>query len=413
MTDPQWPGDEVAARYASAVRDELADLPPGELAEIMDEVRDHLAHVVAEFGDQATDEALIDRLGPPATYARELRAGAGMAEPAPPVPTSQLVEQPGFFRRLGRFTAAVFGWAAVAFAIATVLDALFVTHGSPALVGAATVSAVAAAACTGLLVAGRDPATELREIPGVGVAVRGYEKIRSEPWGGSAIGFVQSLGPAWWVLRAVIFGVLVARVTTVAMGAVAFLAALVPSVVLGLRTASGQIADGGRRAVYATNAALVVGGAAVSIGLVAETRMPAVDYVSYDAEGAEYDEGYHVGYNDAQRELNDGYGEVVEEGGDVYVDHGVDTAEGLAGTNIFVYGPDGALLRDVMLFDEDGRPIELGTPGACVDGAVPGETFTVPNPWGGHVYPRLTVEVGESGVCGEPRLDAPYGAQLP
>jgi hypothetical protein len=73
MTDPR---DDVS-RYAAAVRAALADLDPGERAQLLEDLEGHLAEVAAE-----TDGPLTDRLGPPEAYGAELRAAYGARERA-------------------------------------------------------------------------------------------------------------------------------------------------------------------------------------------------------------------------------------------------------------------------------------------------------------------------------------------
>lgn len=60
--------DEVAA-YVAAVRDALADLPPRERDELLEDLTAHLTEVAAEG-----DLPLWNRVGPPWEYAAELRA---------------------------------------------------------------------------------------------------------------------------------------------------------------------------------------------------------------------------------------------------------------------------------------------------------------------------------------------------
>jgi hypothetical protein len=71
-TDPQ------VQRYLDEVRAALGDLPPDERDELLEDLSDHLATVLAEDAG-----SLRDRLGEPAAYASELRAAAGMGAAAP------------------------------------------------------------------------------------------------------------------------------------------------------------------------------------------------------------------------------------------------------------------------------------------------------------------------------------------
>ncbi|MEV8377095.1 hypothetical protein AB0P21_30420 [Kribbella sp. NPDC056861] len=69
------------ANYLAQVRTELSDLPPGELADVLEDVTGHLSEVSAEFEQEPTAEALQERLGTPRQYADELRTAAGYPPP--------------------------------------------------------------------------------------------------------------------------------------------------------------------------------------------------------------------------------------------------------------------------------------------------------------------------------------------
>ncbi|NEA35373.1 hypothetical protein [Streptomyces sp. SID13031] len=69
------------ATYLAQVKAELRDLPPGELADVLDDVTGHLSEVAAEFEEEPTAAALQDRLGTPRQYADELRTAAGYPPP--------------------------------------------------------------------------------------------------------------------------------------------------------------------------------------------------------------------------------------------------------------------------------------------------------------------------------------------
>jgi hypothetical protein len=64
-------------RYFHSVRAALADLP----TEVRDELLEDLPAHLAEVTDEAGGESLERRLGPPAAYAAELRAAAGLEPP--------------------------------------------------------------------------------------------------------------------------------------------------------------------------------------------------------------------------------------------------------------------------------------------------------------------------------------------
>lgn len=79
--------DEVTA-YVDGVREALRDLPDGTRNELLDDLPEHLAEVLAEG-----EGTLTQRLGSPQAYAAELRAAAGIvggSPAAPEVPTDRL-----------------------------------------------------------------------------------------------------------------------------------------------------------------------------------------------------------------------------------------------------------------------------------------------------------------------------------
>jgi hypothetical protein len=76
MTTPVT--EQEIRAYADAVRRALADLPAKARDELLDDLPDHLAEVVADG-----EGALVDRLGSPEAYAAEVRAAAGLRGPGP------------------------------------------------------------------------------------------------------------------------------------------------------------------------------------------------------------------------------------------------------------------------------------------------------------------------------------------
>jgi uncharacterized membrane protein len=81
---------EVEA-YLAAVRDELADLRPDERDDLLAEVEASLLEAAEE-----SDAPIAARLGPPADFAAELRAAAGLAAGVPPRPRRDRLA--GFWR---------------------------------------------------------------------------------------------------------------------------------------------------------------------------------------------------------------------------------------------------------------------------------------------------------------------------
>jgi hypothetical protein len=68
------------ARYVDGVRAALSDLPAKKRDELLEDLPEHLAEVAAEVAAEGAG-TLEERLGPPAQYAAELRASAGVPAP--------------------------------------------------------------------------------------------------------------------------------------------------------------------------------------------------------------------------------------------------------------------------------------------------------------------------------------------
>lgn len=88
------------ADYLRRVRAGLADLPPEELTEIMEDTE---AHVTEVFGEADTPDQATTRLGTPEDYAAELRAAGGYPPPPGTTPT------PTPRRARARYTAWALG----------------------------------------------------------------------------------------------------------------------------------------------------------------------------------------------------------------------------------------------------------------------------------------------------------------
>jgi len=171
--------------YLTRVRTSLADIAAGEVDDLLDDVRPHLADIAAEIGPDCTLKDLIDRLGTPEQYAAELRA-AGDYPLAPldsaPRPTK-----------------------APRFALWSMLVASFFL-----LIAAA--SAVSAAE-VGILYAGITLCGTVIGIGAFTVARRGPEALDGLPevaWLRTAREtttgqYLRSLAPGWWIGAALIF----------------------------------------------------------------------------------------------------------------------------------------------------------------------------------------------------------------
>ncbi|MFB9237314.1 hypothetical protein ACFFWC_17430 [Plantactinospora siamensis] len=252
-------GQEIT-EYVGRVHVALADLPPDVRRELLEDLPEHLTEVGAE-----STGSLIDRLGPPEAYAAELRAAAGLAEPAD-----------GEAARPDRA-------AALRRALADRLTALDLATG-PLL---------------------------------------GYARTSE---------FLRLLRPAWWVLRGYLlvlalsmFGdgpTVLPRLGGSPLVAMLFLlAAVIGSVWLGRR--SDGLTGLRKVAVHGAGALLAVIGLAGLVG----------------ADGMARQNGYFApSYSDNP------YTNVQD---------------------LYVYDSEGRLVDGARIFDQNGRPIELGYPDWC------------------------------------------------
>lgn len=179
---------------------------------------------------------------------------------------------------------------------------------------------------------GRPDSRRLRDALAGSPAGRLVDAAWRHPWAGEARAFLPELRPAWWVLRGYLVVAVPALwsadrfddfpVPTVLgsswVGAVAVLAAVVASV----RLARRRLSPRSQLAVRGLEAVVVLG--ALALLSDADTRM-STDHAHL------YGPPAGAGY-----ELNSPHGPV---------------------TNIYPYGRDGSALEDVLLFDQDGRPL--------------------------------------------------------
>ncbi|GAA3225620.1 hypothetical protein GCM10017691_14590 [Pseudonocardia petroleophila] len=176
--------------YLAGLRAALADLPAGEVTEILDDVGAHLAEL-------DPDDDLVARLGPPQAYAAELRTAAGY----PAAPTAAIATAP-----------AGTGGATFALAVLVVTPVLVVLAGLAAFQPEVALLLIVLAVLLVLValpvvVSAGPRVARVAALP----AVRRFRE--SQPPPGSAAGrasaFLASLQPAWWLLRAVVAAALV------------------------------------------------------------------------------------------------------------------------------------------------------------------------------------------------------------
>lgn len=338
--------------YLAGLRAALADLPDGEVAEILDDVGAHLTDVVADIRRDGTDAdmaALTARLSTPTAYAAELRAAAGY----PPRPPDEVARRGVVQARL----------AVVGLVGSTLLALAAIGGGDPGTVLLALL--VGLVALPALLRDGpRMPSVvalpEVRRFLGSAPAP-------GSGWGRIA-GFATALQPAWWLLRAV-----VATVLFVAVFGIGGRDGIVAIVLVGLLAVPISVWLGGRSrrdrrllwAVVPLNAVATALCVVAMVGLGSVVLGSAA--LGFGAPQPASAGGYQAGlWQDGERQVRD--------------IRPVDSA--------------GVPLTGVYLFDQDGRP--LNTDGSCGYGYDVGE----PRPDPARPYPRGVTEPDpQTGRC--------------
>jgi hypothetical protein len=257
--------DEITT-YLYAVRAALGDLPAATRDELLDDLPEHLAEVLAEAGG-----TLIERLGPPEEYAAELRGSIGFVGgfPDPPPPPDRVAEFRAALLRNLRSADVRFG------------------------------------------------------------PVLGHERASE---------FFVLLRPAWWVLRGYLVAMVLANLLDASDEPMGLLPRIGGSDLVALALIAGGVLGSiwfGRRAfplgywpryaLYAASTVLVL----VAIGGFAN--------VDSSSRGSSYSNANYTESNP--------YSSVQD---------------------VFVYDQQGRLVPGARIFDQDGAPLELGTP-ECFD----------------------------------------------
>jgi hypothetical protein len=318
----------VAADYRVEVARVLADLPPGEAEEILDDVELNLTEVIAEFDDAVTSDLLRARLGTPAEYAAELRAAAGY----PP-------QRVGGSLGGARFKVAELVLTGLVAATAAAFLAGFgIGWGQGWWIAPCLVALVAVEAGNALWLRGREPGVP--EIAALSITRRARALGASLRTGrsGETVRFVTGLRSAWWVARAAVVGLTVAVLNDQAWwGVAAGVAMLVGSLWLGARS----IRD--RRLLWAAIPVnlLVLG---LGVGVVASGELKSQDRYVYSGENPYGPVSYYPGPN----------GQGSDEAGLL-----LSTLNGRPVENIYPFDSQGRPLKDVLLFDQDGKQLGL------------------------------------------------------
>ncbi|MFS8101009.1 hypothetical protein LFM09_28190 [Lentzea alba] len=316
--------------YLAGMRAALDDLPPAEVAEIMEDVSAHVAELSTELGE---NETLEQRLGPPEQYAQELRQAAGYPPRTERLPVTT---KKGLLTR-----PRIAAWGLAAATGVTLLAGAVVLR-EPAILLLPAVILVLSLA----LVNDRGAAqAEIMDLP---------ETRRIQQWltpeagtpAERAITYLKTLQPAWWLVRAGLLGLgAVLLAGRDILGFLCIAAVAVVSVFAGPR------AKVDRRWLWFSLPA-----SALAVGLLFQV----VDVTASN-----------LAYNNRSYQQ----GPVME----TY-------------QNIYAYDENGKLLTNVLLYDQDGNPINAprgyyGCGGGDPEPMIPANR-----------YPRPKIDY-ENGVC--------------
>ncbi|GAB3477770.1 HAAS signaling domain-containing protein [Amycolatopsis cihanbeyliensis] len=306
--------------YLVRVRTALADLPAGEVEEIIEDVRPHLVQIGAELGDDAAIEPLTERLGSPEDYAAELRAAGGYP-PAPASPAPEGTRPPS---RLGaRFAAwslvvvtVAVGVAAYAWGLERFPDGIVFVLALAPLLGASAWYVVRF---------GTDSVTSLPEVRNLRSALPGDE----DGVPGRIRVYLRSLKPGWWLFCAVV---------PVLLGLLAFGNrgewVLIPllAVVGGVALWAGPRSRTDRRWLWfaVPVSALAVGGLLGLTGSILDHTIGPRQYSGPYPTGTQMSDGAPV------------------------LQYGSEQLR-----NVYVFDAEGKPLTEVYLYTEDGRPITV------------------------------------------------------
>ncbi|MFD9962267.1 DUF1700 domain-containing protein [Amycolatopsis sp. NPDC058986] len=376
--------------YLARVRTALADLPAGEIEEILEDVRPHLAEMEAELGADAKVEALIERLGTPESYAAELRSAGGYPPPSEAATTvlpTPGAKAPSLFGPRFALWGLVFcaaGLAMFAFAAAVRVD-------PDALLGLAFLAPVFVLSVYFLLKRGLAAVLALPEVVWAKERLVSTEDNRDR---GKVLGYLRSLRPAWWLVCAAVlvgFGLLLMlRHRYAALLLPFLLAAAIAAIWTGAKLGKD------RRLLWVAVpiSAFVVGGMLGGFGA-------AVDLVAGRTSWGSSPSSYPT------TTTSDSYGSKQLQYGNESVD------------NVYAFDAQGKPLTEVYLYDEEGRPLTMSR-FACEPGTGSkmrvGADNKFPRPWLDQGVTdnrgRVNGYNGYRGVCRE-RTDIPFSAAIP
>ncbi|GAA3575856.1 HAAS signaling domain-containing protein [Kribbella ginsengisoli] len=335
------------ATYLTQVKAELSDLPPGELAEVLDDVTGHLSEVAAEFEEEPTAAGLQARLGTPSQYADELRTAAGY----PPRTKAAKPERTG--------AEAALTWGVIASIVGPLFLIIGLTNGigEAAFFGTIGVLLLAGAAFMGVrALQGRDPRIVLETYRGQ----RGAEQIRNliDQIPPNVRRDLVTIGqPVWWVARGIVGGGAVFAMSgAAAVVVVGALAGAIVSVWIGRKTQQD------RRWLWYV----------VPLNVVATIIVPL--WLAYSFVGGSA--GPFTNYR--SHATSNSY----------YPQNGL-ALDGTSISNVYPFDEQGRQVK-VRLYDQDGRPISLPLQNCAASNGTIGGSDSVSN-----LYPQATVKTDE------------------
>lgn len=312
--------------YLARVRSALADLPPVEVEEILEDVRPHMAEIATELGEGARVEALIEQLGTPEAYAAELRA-AGDYPPASEAPT--VVAAAG---KASHLPARLALWGLVLGALGVGIVGFGVgleLVSSPMLTFVVLVPVLVLSAWY-VYSGGARSVAELPEVRKLRSSLSSFASGE----GNRTVAYLRTLQPAWWVLCAatlVVLGLFIVLSRGSGREILAlplFLAGAAAIVWFGPKSKTD------RRLLWLSLpiSAFVLGGVLGLVGF----GLNRID-----------DRGYY-GTTSYSANMNQG------SDGKPALYFGSESVD-----NVYVFDAQGKPLTDVFLYDEQGRPLTM------------------------------------------------------
>lgn len=319
--------------YLAGMRAALDDLPPNEVAEIMEDVSAHVVELSTELRD---GETLEQRLGPPEQYAQELRQAAGYPPRTERLPVTT---KKGW---LTRPRAAAWGLAAA--------TGITLIAGAAALREPAILLLPAVILVLSLTLV-YDRGAAQAEIMALPEAQRIQQWLTPEAGTPAerAITYLKSLQPAWWLVRAGLLGLgAVLLASRDILGFLVIAGIAVVSVFAGPR---GKV---DRRWLWFSLPA-----SALAVGLLFQVIDVTANNLAYNNTRSVYEQ---------QAPLRESY------------------------ENIYAYDENGKLLTNVLLYDQDGNPINAPQRYYGCEGSDPRPMIPA------NRYPRPKIDY-ENGTC--------------